>query len=161
MHFVVVVFNFLCCKVFVEVVARLCNDVNSLGGVVLALVLVGIEDNVAEKVGEFVLVHAFGCIHCNVAVLRLFEQHPEIFLGELRCELVVGIVVVDAICKPYLLKVYLEVFPVLAFLVAFVGSVNTFQSVTNHQVVLEELVVEDVASPVGGFGQIIYELFLL
>lgn len=89
------------------------------------------------------------------------EQLFEILLREFGLELVVAVMVVNAVCKPYLLEVLFEGFPLGCLTVAFVGRIYGLECAADGQVVLEVLVEHYVASAFCGLAEIVYEQFLV
>ena len=86
------------------------------------------------------------------------EQIP---FGEFGRELVVRIVMVDAVGEPHFLEVLLERLPLGRRAVAAEVFVDDLQRPAHRQVRRTVLVVEDVAAALGRLGQVIDEFLLL
>ena len=84
----------------------------------------------------------------------------EPLLGELRQELILGIVVMDTVGEPYALEVLLHE-QVLRVLLVGVVEVDTLEGAADGEVVTAVLVVEDVASLQGSLSEIIDKGLLL
>ena len=89
------------------------------------------------------------------------DDVEQIALGEFGHELVVRIVMMDAVGEPDLFQVLFERFPLGAFAVARIVLVDRFERAAHGQIVLAILVVEDVAAALRGLGQIVDELLLV
>ena len=76
----------------------------------------------------------------------------EPLLGELRQELILGIMMVDTVGEPHALEVTLEGGELVRVLVIRIVEVERLQRTTDTKVVTAVLVKEDVASPEGRLG---------
>ena len=118
------------------------------------LVHFGIEDRDAYRPDH--VVQLTETLHGN----RLANVE-EILLGEFGHELVVRIVVVDAVGEPHLFQVLLQRLPFGRRAVAGIILIDCFQRAAHGKVDGAVLVEEDVAAALGGLGQVIDELLLL
>ena len=82
-------------------------------------------------------------------------------LREFWLELIGSVVMVNTIGKPYAFEVFLEVEEFLACLVALVLGVEGFECATDTQVVATVLIVKDITTMQGCFGEVINEGLLL
>ena len=109
-----------------------------------------VEDDLAEKIEiRRKAIHAYRCG-------RLAEEG----FRKLGAELVVGIVVVDAVGEPHFFEVFFERFPLVGRAVSFIIKVERFERAPDRQVGRAVLVEEDVATALGRFGQVVDQLFL-
>ena len=83
-------------------------------------------------------------------------------LAELRQELVLGIMMMDAIGEPDTFEIPLESLPLGRLTSGFrLPAIKSFQSSSDTEVVRAILIIEDVASPEGCLAQIIHQSLLL
>ena len=69
--------------------------------------------------------------------------------------------VVNTVGKPYAFEIFLEVEELLACLIALVLGVEGFECATDAQVVATILIVKDITTVQGCFGEVINEGLLL
>ena len=112
-----------------------------------------IEDSLADLAAQRV----------QVAELLLGDRlyHVEqVTFGELGDELVVRIVVMNAVGEPHLFQVFLQGLPFGRRAVAPVVLVNRFERTAHGEVVFEILVEKDVPAALGSLGQVIDQFLL-
>ncbi len=89
------------------------------------------------------------------------HQRGEIILRASRQDLVVGVVMVDAVAEEHALGIDQEVVPLCALALSLVVLEDVFQQMPDLEVVAEILVPGDVAAGLGGFAQMVDVRFLL
>ena len=87
-------------------------------------------------------------------------RRRKVGLAEFGPELVVGVVMVDAVGEPDFLEVLLERLPLGRRAVALEMGVDRLERPADRQVVFEVLVEKAVAAALGDFGQVIDQLLL-
>ena len=88
------------------------------------------------------------------------DDVEQVALRELGAELVVRIVVVDAVGEPHLLEVFLERLPLGGRAVAGVVLIDDLQRPPDRKVHAAVLVVENIPAALGSLGQVVDELLL-
>ena len=92
--------------------------------------------------------------------LRILDQRGEVVRVEAGHELVVGIVVVDAVGEPDAFNVGHELGPAGVVPVAFVARDDGLEGAADLEVVLVVLVEDDVPAADGGFAEVIDQFLL-
>ena len=141
----------------VEVHRRIGDDVFLAAATHLVQLLV--EDHGRQEGDE--VIHCLALVEREQAGVATLHQVSEIGLADLGEELVLGIVMMDAVAEENTLSIDHEVLEVLAFTVALIGVQHSLDGLTDHQVVLEVLVGEDVATTLGRFAEIVDVTLLL
>ena len=137
------------------IVVRRSGDQVLAGGLVQARLVErsvenGFADLAAQRVQLAELLFGNGLDHVE-----------QVTFGEFGHELVVRIVVMDAVGEPDLFQVFLQRLPLGRRAVALVILIHRFERAAHGKVVFEILVEQDVAAALGRFGQIIDQLLLL
>ena len=88
------------------------------------------------------------------------DRVEQVAFGEFGHELVVRIVVVDAVGEPYLLEIFLQRLPLGRRAVALIVLVNRLQRAAHGEVHRAVLVEKNVAAAFGSLGEVIDQLLL-
>ena len=153
-HATVELFHFGLCHAFVIVVGGSGHQILTFSLIELSLIKFGVENRLAD--------HSPQRIELVAELLdgdRLGNRE-EILLRKFGYELVVGIVVMNSVGEPHFFEVFLQRFPFGRRTVTVVILINHLQRAAHGKVVFEILVEHDVAAALGGFGQVVDQLFL-
>ena len=135
----------------IEVVGRCRDEILTLGLIDAFGSDGGIEDNLEDSVA----------VGSPGAFAETVDFGSEEITREAGSELVGRIVVMDAVGKLDLFEILLESLVVGAVAVAGEIGIDTFEHLTDLEVILVVLIPEDVAAPESGFGKIIDQTFLI
>ena len=142
---------------FIEVHGRVDDDVVLAAAAHLVELLV--EDHGRQEGNE--VVDGLALVEWEQAGVATFNQVGEIGLADLGEELVLGIVVMDAVAEEHTLGIDHEVLEVGTLAVALIRVQHGLDGLADHQVVLEVLVGKDVATAFGRLTEIIDVALLL
>ena len=109
-----------------------------------------VEDDGRQEGDE--LVDGLPFVQGKLGGVAAFNQFGEVILADLREELVLSIVMMDAVAEEDAFGVHHEVLEIIAVAVALIGVEHRLDGLTDAEVVLEVLVEQDVASAAGSLA---------